>query len=309
MALALAQVRDEYTRAYETAAVVPSYQIEIDRLVKKILARKQDYILVSVATGVPWGVVAIIHAREADCNFSCHLHNGDPLTARTRQVPAGRPRYGEPPFEWHDSAADALRFDHIDDTCGPGEWGIAEAAYAAETINGWGYRHRNVVSPYLWAGTTAYRAGKFTSDHVFDPNFVDKQPGAMAVLKSLLVAAPDALGSASSIQDQASSSSPTSVADGSGPHWTSTAKSSPTTWSLIGTMGAGVWAWITSAANAVADAKASAQAALSPISDLFHMLHINIPGTLLAGATLTILAIAISRHLDNKQTLEKLNAV
>ena len=45
-----------------------------------------------------WFVIAAIHGLEASFNFRAHFHNGDfPLTARTRQVPAGRPAVWLPP--------------------------------------------------------------------------------------------------------------------------------------------------------------------------------------------------------------------
>jgi lysozyme family protein len=42
---------------------------------------------------------------ESNLKFQTHLHNCDPLTRRTRQVPAGRRAVGEPPFDWDVSAS------------------------------------------------------------------------------------------------------------------------------------------------------------------------------------------------------------
>lgn len=72
-----------------------------------IQANKDRYVAVSKLTGIPWSFIAVIHNMEASLNFKSHLHNGDPLTARTVQVPAGYPKKGNPPFKWEDSAADA----------------------------------------------------------------------------------------------------------------------------------------------------------------------------------------------------------
>ena len=69
---------------------------------------KPRYDQVANATGVPWYVIGIIHEMEGGLNFTTHLHNGDPLTRRTVQVPAGRPPTGMPPFQWEESAIDAL---------------------------------------------------------------------------------------------------------------------------------------------------------------------------------------------------------
>jgi lysozyme family protein len=71
------------------------------------------YQAVAQATGVPWWVIGIIHSMEAGLRFDRHLHNGDPLTAHTVRVPAGRPEVGQPPFAWEASAEDALAHDSL----------------------------------------------------------------------------------------------------------------------------------------------------------------------------------------------------
>lgn len=60
--------------------------------------------------GVPPFVVACLHFRESSLDFTKHLANGDPLTARTLHVPAGRPMMGNPPFTWEESASDILAY-------------------------------------------------------------------------------------------------------------------------------------------------------------------------------------------------------
>ena len=63
--------------------------------VDEIKAARSRYERVSGITLVPWQVIGVIHSREADCDFHCHLHNGDPLTGRTIHVPKGRPLEGD----------------------------------------------------------------------------------------------------------------------------------------------------------------------------------------------------------------------
>lgn len=187
----LNELREEYERLYATAEVRANAAHAVERAAARIAAGRRRYEAVGVATGVPWVVIGIIHAREADCDFGCHLHNGDPLTARTHHVPAGRPAYGSPPFTWEDSAADALRYDHVPEF---GPWDTAAALYAAEVINGFGYRHHGIVSPYVWGGTNHQARGKYHSDGYFDRSEWDTQPGAAALLMTLLARFPDALG-------------------------------------------------------------------------------------------------------------------
>ena len=57
---------------------------------------------------------------------------------------------------------------------------------ALETYNGIGYAARGVPSPYLWAGTNQYRAGKYVRDGVYDPGKVDPQLGCAALIIALM---------------------------------------------------------------------------------------------------------------------------
>lgn len=133
--------------------------------------------------GVPWWFIAAIHCRECSYDFKQHLHNGDPLTARTRHVPAGRPTKGNPPFAWEVSAADALAYDGFTRQA---DWGIAIALDRLERYNGLGYQKRGLPSPYIFAGTNQYIAGKYIADGVFDADYVDRQPGCAGIIKLLL---------------------------------------------------------------------------------------------------------------------------
>ena len=134
------------------------------------------------AGGVPWWVVGVLHMMETSGSFRLHLHNGDPLTARTVHVPAGRPLVGNPPFSWHDSAADALIVEGLGAWH---DWSVAGTLYRLEMWNGWGYRRAGVgiPTPYLWAGCQHYTKGKFVADGKFDSEAVSKQIGAAVLLK------------------------------------------------------------------------------------------------------------------------------
>jgi lysozyme family protein len=142
---------------------------------------------VSAKTGVPWWWIATAHQMESGGSFTRHLHNGDPLTARTVQVPKGRPKTGKPPFSWTDSAIDAL-------TMSPHEldkverWGIARALYELERYNGFGYFAHQINSPYLWSYTTLYEKGKYVADGKWSASAVSKQCGAAAIIKAMVAA-------------------------------------------------------------------------------------------------------------------------
>lgn len=182
MTQTLAELAPEYRRLF--LAMVPT---PADAPAFKAIAARLDhsmpiYKAVEDATGVPAAVIAVIHNRESDADFTTHLHNGDPLTARTYHVPAGRPPVGSPPFSWAESAIDALRYEGLTGL----EWTVEQACFQLERYNGFGYRqYHNEPSPYLWAGTNVQQPGKYTADGQFNRTAYDTQLGTVPLLVAL----------------------------------------------------------------------------------------------------------------------------
>lgn len=176
--------RAYYLELWSRLVVRADWVARVDRIIDTVmLPNRTRYAEAGVAGGdTPWWVVAIVHMMEGSGNFATHLHNGDPLSARTVQVPPGRPPTGEPPFTWEESAADALTLDGVAEQ---EDWSVAGAAYAFERFNGWGYRGRGIVSPYLAAQTNLWTKGKYVADGHFDPDAGSSQVGALAYLKRL----------------------------------------------------------------------------------------------------------------------------
>lgn len=146
---------------------------------------RRRYEAVAAKTGVPWYVVAALHLRESNFNFAKHIHNGDPLSARTVRVPANRPEMGSPPFTWEESCMDAL---HLEGFAANINWSVGHTFYLLERFNGFGYRivgATYMVSPYIYSGSRYYGTGKYTSDGKFDMKVIDKQLGVMPFLKML----------------------------------------------------------------------------------------------------------------------------
>lgn len=205
-----------YAELWDTLTIRPSRTAVVQAAATKILANKSRYDAVASATGVPWYVIAIIHNLEASLSFSKHLHNGDPLTARTVQVPAGRP-LGEPPFTWEESARDAIGMKNLSRI---GNWTVERLAHVFEGFNGWGYRSRDVNSPYLWSFSTHYSKGKFVADGKYSDTSVSQQIGAMVLLKAL-----EQSGSVGVFREggaQPPGNGPAPVAAGDGPRFTRT---------------------------------------------------------------------------------------
>ncbi|NOT51433.1 MAG: hypothetical protein HOP10_09175 [Chitinophagaceae bacterium] len=183
MAHSFEEYKNGYQQLFDTCVISSTKKAEIEGLVSKIVKNKARYVAVTQNTNVPWVFTGIIHCMESGLNFNTHLHNGDPLSARTTHVPAGRPASGTPPFTWEASAADALTFVGLTSWT---DWSVAGMLYRFEKYNGFGYRSRGINSPYLWSYSNHYKKGKFTGDGKFDPAAVSKQCGAVVLLKSII---------------------------------------------------------------------------------------------------------------------------
>lgn len=184
-AIALTQkLKDEYQRLFDTCIINPAKAATVAQLAGTIEQNRNRYSAVGDPLGIPWFFIGVVHNMESSQNFKKHLHNGDPLTARTVQVPAGRPKTGSPPFTWEESATDSLQLMNLHKWT---DWSIPGTLYKVEEYNGWGYRrfHAEVLSPYLWSFTNHYKSGKYVADGKWSPTAVSGQCGAAALLRHL----------------------------------------------------------------------------------------------------------------------------
>lgn len=177
------RLADEYVRFFRGADFSSSANAQLARkYAQRAIDNRDHYLKVGEPLGIPWWFIAGIHLLESGFNFTTHLHNGDSLGARTHRVPQGRPRSGNPPFTWEESATDALEMEDLHKVS---DWSLPRALFRWEAYNGFGYRPRAVPSPYLWSFTTIYSKGKFVGDGVFSTSAVSKQCGAAAFLRAL----------------------------------------------------------------------------------------------------------------------------
>lgn len=146
-----------------------------------IVAHRSVYSAVGTPLGIPWWWVGCIHFMESSGDFTTHLHNGNPLSARTTDAPAGRPIAGRPPFTWAESAADALSMRNLQGVA----WTVAEALRQAEAYNGMGYASRGIRTPYVWAATSLEQAGRYVADDVWDSTAMSKQIGVAAMMLAM----------------------------------------------------------------------------------------------------------------------------
>jgi lysozyme family protein len=178
-----ADLQQEYQDCFDRCETRREFAGNVAYYIKRLKHGQPNYQLVERELGVPWVFVGIIHGMECGFNFAGHLHNGDRLTARTVNVPKGRPKDAEPPYTWLQSALDALRLKKLDSVT---DWSVPHMLYLLEGYNGFGYRRRALPTPYLWSFSNVYDKGKFVADGKFDPNAVSKQCGAALMLKAII---------------------------------------------------------------------------------------------------------------------------
>jgi lysozyme family protein len=177
-------IQDEYVAMFNSAKIRPEKLNDVRWYSNKVLAGRGVYEEIEARTNVPWYFVGTIHGMECSYSMAKHLHNGDSLNARTWQVPKGRPKEGNPPFTFLDSACDALAYDNL---AGQRDWTLALMLHRLEVYNGFGYRRKfGTASPYLWSYSNHFTSGKYVQDGVYDPNATSKQCGAAVMLKDLV---------------------------------------------------------------------------------------------------------------------------
>lgn len=176
---------ENYRALWDSAVVREEWAAPARAMAEKMVAHQGRYAAAVAGTSTPWWFVAVLHGMECGLCFDRHLHNGDPLSARTVRRPAGLPAVGAPPFTWEESARDALRHARLTEVA---DWSLPSALFHWHRYNGINnaYKRRQIPTPYLWSGCQHYVKGKYVADGVFDPEAVSRQAGAATLLKALI---------------------------------------------------------------------------------------------------------------------------
>lgn len=188
MGYTYAALKAEYVRRWEKMIIDAGEIDEALAAARLILRGKSRYRAVEAINGTPWGWIGLAHYREASCDFSGVLHNGQHIIGtgrKTTEEPIGRGPFSS----WEEAAVDALRIKKLS---GSLPWSITYTTFKLEVFNGMGYRSNHKPSAYLWAGTNQYEGGKYVKDHVFDPHAMDGQLGVCPVMLALMHLDPDA---------------------------------------------------------------------------------------------------------------------
>jgi len=208
--LTAAQTRAGYLNLWAGMSILPGRRLALNTVVSKLIAGRARYEAVEAEAGVPWWFIAIAHMRESSCNFATYLGNGEPLSRKTRLVPAGRGPFST----WEEGAIDALR---LQDYAGLTDWDLATALFRFEAYNGWGYFYKGVNSPYVWGWTNEQQPGKYVRDGVWSSTAIDPQPGCAAMLKGLIDAGLAVVAEAQKTAEAAGAASPVPGGDNAAP--------------------------------------------------------------------------------------------
>lgn len=172
---------------WDKCKITPVRRGEVTKVAARLAGTlaKAAYVELEQATGVPWWVIAVIHEREADQNFSRSIAQGDPWNQVSRHVPKGRG-----PFRsFFEAGVDALT------KCPPHaaewhDWSAGGALTILEEYNGLGYeKYHAEASPYLWGATDQEEWGKYTNDGHW-ARVWDTQLGCAAMLKAMIALDP-----------------------------------------------------------------------------------------------------------------------
>ena len=180
-------LKSEYKHLYEQVVIRSKVKPEAKALAGSICVNKRRYDAIAKQCKVPYYFIACIHFWECGGNWRQHLHNGDLLTAQTRNEPKGRPTYYQQTYTFEESAYDALvtlkGFNNsYDQSFFSWLWRLEK----------WkGFRCRaaapGLMEPLLWNGTFYFDGNEFKDYPEIIPEPIKNRtkPGAIAILKSL----------------------------------------------------------------------------------------------------------------------------
>lgn len=294
-------LRSEYAELWATMELRANMLPAVTATARKIISGREKYSAVERVTGVPWWIVGTIHAMECGLKWDRHLHNGDPLTARTRLVPAGRPKSGKPPYTWHESACDALLMKGFDKVP---VWDMPRVCYELERYNGWGYRnfHPETLSPYLWSGTTHYTRGKYVADHVWSATAVSGQSGALALIKRIAELEPSVQLDAPE-QDPADAFHKTPDAETPTKRPVlPTIKQSKSLWTILTALGVKITETLSEWLGLLPDVQTEAAKSIDPLTSLGGWMGANM-AWISSVVVLAAFAIVFVRHLNDKRAM------
>jgi lysozyme family protein len=158
----------------------------VDSAASLVRQNMDRYQIVAKRYRMPWQVVGAIHYRESGCDFTCHLANGDPLSANTIHVPKNLMSI-PPPYTWESAAAAAMQnqFSGWNIDANSFNWDIGGALYFIQCWHGFGVVERKQNDAYLWNYTDHYISGGYNSDGSYSDAYIDENCGTAPLLSAL----------------------------------------------------------------------------------------------------------------------------
>jgi lysozyme family protein len=187
-AFRLSNRKPVYKQLWESCKIRAKWSDRVEEAYARISATQEREICLQIerTTTVPWWFVGILWYRESNLSHERHLHNGDPLTGKTIQMPKNRPLHSPQNgkrYTFLESAIDALRWKGYDLAK---DRSIEAWLWRLELWNGFGYALHGMNSEYLWNGSNHFgdppHRGKFVADDEFDPNAESDQVGAATLM-------------------------------------------------------------------------------------------------------------------------------
>jgi lysozyme family protein len=175
-------LKKDYEYRYSTAKIQADQAGIVSNSGKFIVQNRSRFEQVAKEIGCPWCFVGILSVMEAGHSFRGWLANGNPLTGKTYDVPAGLEVPGKnPPYDWAEAAVVSLKLKGYQAVK---EWNIPYMLYCFEVWNGWGYYNRSHLSQYVWASTQYEEPGRYVKDGPdgWDDNALSDQAGCAALL-------------------------------------------------------------------------------------------------------------------------------
>lgn len=175
-----AELSADYNSRWRAMIVRPDRLAQVDSIARRMASRRDRYERVTGPFGVPWWWLAAVHELEHSGRFTTSMVITDPI-----DVPPGQPVPSATidDAQWDDTARALLRARGL---ASWQDWSVAGACYQWERYNGFGYREREVPSPYLWSFSNQYVSGKFVRAGVFSFTTVSQQAGAAVLLRRLV---------------------------------------------------------------------------------------------------------------------------
>lgn len=170
-----------YAQYWDKMIVTPKWQHIFTMDANYAIQHKVTYLVIAEKTSVPWPMLACLHRRESDGDFSTYLGNGQPLDRRTTEEPPGRGPFTGP-NAFVDGAVDAIKIEGWGSVI---DWRLEKQLYYMLLFNGIGSELWGHPSSYVWGGSNIQQPGKWVRDHVWSATTWDPQPGCAPLLQTI----------------------------------------------------------------------------------------------------------------------------